>query len=86
MTERESKELNTIHERDLDIILDKIQKKEDLDTGKIKCKFCGITIDRDNLYSFLPEPGAVNFICDKSECVGKLLEYIEEKKRTRLEK
>ncbi|GBE16360.1 hypothetical protein BMS3Abin15_00174 [bacterium BMS3Abin15] len=84
--EREKKELSTIHERDIDKLLENTGIKNDFLAGKLHCKFCDEIVNRENVYSFLPESGAINVICDKPECVTELLSYVEEKKKKITEK
>tara|TARA_B100000745_G_scaffold48410_1_gene29040 strand:- start:6955 stop:7197 length:243 start_codon:yes stop_codon:yes gene_type:complete len=71
--------IDAIHERDLDKFLKQEKLFEKFENSEILCKFCRTEITRDNLYSILPESGAFNFICSKSECVAKLMEYIDSK-------
>src|SRR5688572_20455270 len=78
--EKIEKSLKAVHENDLDNLLEKISKKTDLEEGRLKCKFCSTPINKDNLYSILPEAGAFNFICENSECVNALLVYLDERK------
>lgn len=81
--EHEKKQLNAVHEKDLDSLLEKIHLLEAFSAGKLQCKFCKTTITKENLYSILPESGTFNLICDKPECVNALLSYLEERKRSK---
>lgn len=76
--------LNAIHERDIDDLLKKMKIKDDFDNGKIKCKFCGIIVNKNNIYSLFPESGDVKLVCDKPECINQMLIYIEEKKKNKV--
>jgi len=73
------KQLNTIHERDLDRLLERLNIKERFENGKIKCKFCDTPITKDNLYSLLPESGTAHLVCDRRDCILKIISYISEK-------
>ena len=75
-----NKKLNTIHEKDLQNVLIKIGLFEDLQKGILRCKFCGEKIELQNIYSILPESGSFNLVCDKPECISKLIQYLNEKK------
>lgn len=83
--ERVHKQVNTVHEKDLDGLLSKLGLSEKFEGGKLYCKFCKNVVNRENIYSVLPETGSVNIICDKPQCITDLLQYLEEKKRTKLE-
>ena len=67
------------------MILDKAKIKDSFYNGELKCKFCGETITVDNIYSFLPESGALNLICCKEECISDLLNYIDKKTKTKID-
>jgi len=79
--DKETKEINAVHERDLDNLLQRLGVKEKFDEGAFKCKFCKEVITKTNLYSILPESGAINFICDKAACVIAFTEYTAEKNK-----
>ena len=83
--DRENKEINAVHERDLDNLLQRLGVKEKLDKGECHCKFCGLVITRENLYSILPESGGINFACDKPMCVIAFTEYTAEKLKNNLD-
>jgi hypothetical protein len=79
--DRENKEINTVHERDLENLLKRLGVKEKFDAGEFMCKFCKEAITKENLYSILPESGGINFICDKPVCVVAFTEYTAEKSK-----
>jgi len=78
--ENDKKEIKAVHERDLDILLNKISEKDDFHAGKIGCKFCKDVITKENLYSLFSESGSVKFICDKPLCIAKFMDHIANKK------
>ena len=71
--------MKTVHERDLNNLLSKLSLTENFNSGKIKCKFCKDTITKDNIYSLVHESGAVNFICDNSNCISEFMLHMEKK-------
>lgn len=73
------RELMAIHENDLSKLLQQVGLSEAFERGEILCKFCKTSITPENLYSILPESGSFNFVCTKEECVGKLLEHMDNK-------
>lgn len=79
------KELNAVHEKDLETLLEKVNLKADFIDRKLKCKFCGEIVDINNIYSVLPQAGMFNLICDKPDCITLLLQYMEERKKTKTE-
>jgi hypothetical protein len=83
--DRENKEINAVHERDLDNLLQKIGIKEKFEGGAFKCKFCNETITKQNLNSILLESGGINFICDKPACIITFAEYTAEKSKNKID-
>lgn len=79
--DKENKEINAVHEKDLDNFLKRLGIKERLENRNFKCKFCKEVITKQNLYSILPESGEINFICDKPICVIAFTEYTAEKSK-----
>lgn len=79
--DKENREINTVHERDLENLLKRLGVKEKFDAGEFVCKFCNEAITKENLYSILPESGGINFICDKPACVIAFTEYTAEKNK-----
>jgi len=79
MTEKST--INTIHERDLDKLLNKIELKEDFINKKVKCRFCEKIVDINNLYAISNDNGSYIFICDSIECINKFFEYSDNKNK-----
>lgn len=79
--DEDKKEIEAIHESDLEDALKKIGLWDKLVAGDLQCKFCHSKITTENLHSILPESGAFNVICDAPECVTKLLQYLAEKSK-----
>jgi hypothetical protein len=81
--DRDERQLRTVHEMDLDKLLDSFGVRESFDSGKILCKFCRSTVmTKDNIYSLFKESGAISFVCDKPACITESLLYLEDKKKT----
>jgi hypothetical protein len=83
--EQINKEVNAVHERDLDNLLEKIGIKEKFDKNEILCKFCKESVNRNNVYSIFPESGMFNFICANPICINEFLKYSAEKRKTKTE-
>lgn len=77
MNEDHQKNISMLHERDLERFLENKGLVAKFRQGGITCKFCKTKISIDNLYSILPESGMFNLVCDKGECIQKLLEYVD---------
>jgi len=77
--------VNAVHEKDLEALLEKIGLKDAFISKQINCKFCKQIVDINNIYSVLPESGTFNIVCDKPVCITFLLQYLEERKKTKLE-
>lgn len=72
--------LNTVHDDELLILIEKLGLKERLNQGKLKCKFTGTIITFDNLYSIFPESGDIKLVCDNPEAIKQFTEYVNEHK------
>lgn len=79
MDQKYEKKINTVFEDDLDDLLMSRDLLDKFNQKKIKCKFCRSIINRENIYSLLPESGSVNLICNKPECIIVFMEYLENK-------
>lgn len=78
MDDREQN-IDALHERDIDKFLVQEGLLSAFQSNEILCKFCKTKISKENIYSILPESGAFNFVCQKNDCVAKLLEHLDEK-------
>lgn len=85
MEDENKEQINTVHENDLRSVLLKLGLKEKIEKKEIKCKFCKTEISLENIYSFLPESGSVNIICDNPNCITELMKYLSEKDKTKSE-
>jgi len=81
MSDKEYREIEAVHERDLPNLLSKFGVFEKFRAGEMKCKFCKEQVTSANIHSVLPEAGAVHFICDKPDCIINFSEYIVEKNK-----
>ena len=57
--------LKSVHEHDLEILLEKLGILGKLKHRKLKCTFCKATITFENLQSLFPRSGAIKIACDK---------------------
>ena len=49
------REIEAIHEDDLDAVLDRFGLSADIDAGRFLCSICGDAVTRDNLGCLYPE-------------------------------
>lgn len=73
--------INAVYAKDLDNLFNKLGIKQKFIRGELGCKFCNEIITYNNLHSLFKESGAVKLVCDKPDCVGQLMFYVEDKKR-----
>ena len=79
MKNEDKEQINTVHENDLNSVVLKLGLAGKIKNREIKCKFCKNEITLENIYSFLPESGSVNIICENPSCVTELMKYLSEK-------
>lgn len=72
--------LNTVHDDELLLLIEKLGLKDKLNQGKLKCKFTGEVITFDNLYSIFPESGDIKLVCDNPTAIKLFTEYANEHK------
>lgn len=53
---------------------------QDVEVGKIKCKFCKDVLSVETISYVLPDSGSIKCVCDKPECTSSLLDYINQGK------
>ena len=73
-------EINSVHDKDLEIILAGLSLLGKFNSGKLKCKFCNEIVNFQNLHSFFPETGKIKFVCDRPVCVRELHYLLRENK------
>ena len=72
------KNLNAVHDNDLNKLLINLGLLDKLHEGRLKCKFTGTLITFDNLYSIFPESGDIKLVCDEPDAIKLFTEYINE--------
>lgn len=82
---RDVKKIRAVHENDIENILRRFNLLKDFEEGRVLCKFCKTPTNVNNLYSFIPESGMLNIVCEKAECVNQLMQYVEEKNKKKKE-
>ena len=71
--------LKAVHEEKFETFLKNINVYDGILRGEYKCKFCGNVVNLDNVYTIFSEAGKVKFVCDTTNCVVNLGEYLSKK-------
>jgi len=66
------KEIQAVYDEDLSKLLTDLGLKEDFDSGKIKCAFCGDIITLENFFSIFSDGEKIKFSCKKEDCRVKV--------------
>lgn len=72
--------LNAVHDKDLNQLLINLGLMERMKEGKLKCKFTETVIDFENLYLIFPESGDIKVVCDNPEAIKLFTDYVNEHK------
>lgn len=72
--------IDSVHDKDLENILDGLSLLNKFKSDKLKCKFCNEIVNFKNLHSFFPEAGRIKFACDKPDCIKRLYDLLRENK------
>ena len=74
--------IKAVYDTDLVALLTSLGVIDDVNTGKLRCVFCGKTIQIDNIDGIIPHNNEVVFSCNAPKCRLKLIskEYPDEGK------
>ena len=67
-----------VHDDDLEPFLASLGLMHDLRTGRLKCKFCGDTLQLESLQAVFPDSGSISLVCTKDSCELAFLDYYRE--------
>ena len=76
----EKKILKTVHDQDLEKLLDKLGILDAIRKEEKKCKFCESVITLDNIHAIFPESGDIKIVCDNPKCIRKLSIFLSKNK------
>lgn len=79
--EKEYKNIDAVHADDLERLLERVGLLDKFNQGKVKCKFCGQAVTHENIYSVIKDSGSHKLVCDKAECVNKLMQFVAYRKK-----
>ena len=77
---RPKKAINTIYDDQLETLLKNLGILNSIKQHKKKCKFCGERITLESISYIFPEAGDIKIVCDRPECIGKLIDHINKGK------
>jgi len=72
--------IDAVHDNDLETLLLRLGLLHDVHSGRSKCKFCRSVVTLDSLQALFPDSGSVAIVCDKPECVKRMMTYLEERR------
>lgn len=70
--------IKSVHDEDLERLLEKLGLSSKLRHEKLKCTFCKTIITLENLHSLFPQSGSIKLVCDRVECVKELSSLLRE--------
>ena len=73
--------MKAIHDEKFEKFLRNINVYDGVNSGKYSCKFCNKQITFDNIYTIFPESGKIKFVCDSTDCVVKMGEFLKDIKQ-----
>ena len=66
-------DMKAVHENDLKAFLERNGLYESFQAGERRCHCCGEVVSVQNLGAMISVRGEAQFICNKVECLGKVL-------------
>lgn len=72
--------LKSVHDQDIDKLLQKLGILGKLNHGRLKCSFCKTVVTLENLHSLFPRSGSIKLVCDRIECIRELSNLLREGK------
>ena len=80
MSRHEDASLQAIEDKKFIDFLKNLELYDDVLAGKKKCKFCKSVLTLESITYIFPEAGSIKMVCDKPDCINKLLDHINEGK------
>jgi hypothetical protein len=75
---QDKKIFQAVHVNDLDVFLDSLGIKQDIESGVMLCLICNCKINRENLGLIFVIKGEIKICCNKPECYLKVNELRQE--------
>lgn len=73
-----AEKISAVHDDDLISFLTSIGSINDINYGKIKCKFCKEQITLDNIQAVIPDSGSISYICNNPTCTRKFISFMKD--------
>jgi hypothetical protein len=70
--------ISAVHDDDLISFLTSIGSINDINSGKIKCKFCKEIINLENIQAVIPDSGSISYICNNPTCIRNLISFMKD--------
>ena len=64
----EEHKIFVFHEKELELILEKLGLMEKMKAGLLKCSICGKVVNKENFGAFMKKNGGILVFCD--ECIN----------------
>jgi len=64
--------IKMVHDEDLVRYLTSLGVYKDIINKKVKCKFCGNTINLENLQALFPCEDKICFVCSNTKCISRI--------------
>ena len=71
--------LPAVHDDDLREYLESLGLLADLEAERLRCKLCGDAVSLLNLHALFPDSGTIGVICDRADCIKKLVRNLWER-------
>lgn len=65
---------DAILEDDLDWLMESLNLKAQLKSGKLKCSHCKLALSKSNIASIYPISGDIKVTCEAKSCINKTLD------------
>lgn len=70
----ENHEISAVHSEDVVKLLNSLNLLQEVNEGRIHCKFCGRMITLDNFACIYPRRDEIIFCCDQIKCFEKAIQ------------
>ena len=69
--------IKTVHDDDLEVLLDKLSILGKIENGQLKCGVCGKTITKENLQCIYPLHDEIRMCCNELQCLLRVQQLLE---------
>ena len=78
--------LDAVRMRELDNLLKRVDLLDSFNKSKLKCKFCGDIVTKENIYSLMGDSGHIKLVCQKIDCISQLMELLDSRRKKKVSK